>query len=124
MTIRPTPLPRRSPGSISVAASRGIIGFYRYEAARRRLQQGVRLEEAAARTGVTVETLKEWVNPPDPQATMYSSMTARYLKNRAQLNGLANRGKCGGELGPQKTWINDVLWHPACAGLAGCNGYR
>ena len=88
-----------------------------------RLQQGMRLEEVAARTGLPVESLKAWANPPDPRATMYSSMTALYLKTRAQLAGLANCGKCGGELGPEKSWVNGVPWHPACAGSAG-NGYR
>jgi len=48
---------------INLAAGEpGIIGFYRYEAARLWLQQGMRFEEAAARAGVTVESLKEWVN--------------------------------------------------------------
>jgi hypothetical protein len=60
---------------------------------------------------------------PDPRATMYGSMTARYLKTRAQLNGLANCGKCGGELGRKKAG-----WSTACRGIprvqcgsAGCD---
>lgn len=40
-----------------------MLGFYRFEVARMWLEQGMRLEEAAARAGMTVESLKEWVDP-------------------------------------------------------------
>jgi predicted phage terminase large subunit-like protein len=44
----------------------GIIGYYRFEAARERVEEGMTIEEAAARAGVTVESLKEWIDPNKP----------------------------------------------------------
>lgn len=68
---------------INLAAGKpGIIEYYQFEVARMRYEEGTLLEGAAARAGVTIERLKEWVNP-----NRRNPLIEHYQRTRNALQG-------------------------------------